>query len=156
MTDAGHGVVPLSSLKSMSGLDFLQAMVDGRLPRAPMGATLNFRPVAVSKGFFAFEGTPGPEHYNPIGTVHGGYAATLLDSCMGCAVQSTLAQGFGYTTLEFKINLLRAITSETGLVRAEGTIVSSGRRVATADGKLVDGKGRLLATGTTTCLIIEL
>ena len=155
MTGATHGVVPLSTLKSMSGLDFLQAMIDGRLPRAPMGATLNFAPVAVAKGFFAFEGTPGVEHYNPIGTVHGGYAATMLDSCMGCAVQSTLAQGFGYTTLEFKISLLRAITSETGVVRAEGTIVSSGRRVATADGKLVDSNGRILVTGTTTCLVME-
>lgn len=156
MTDAGHGVVPLSTLKSMSGLDFLQAMVDGRLPRAPMGATLNFGPVAVSKGFFAFEGTPGPQHYNPIGTVHGGYAATLLDSCMGCAVQSTLAQGFGYTTLEFKINFLRGMTIDTGMVRAEGTVISSGRRVATADGRLLDSQGRILATGTTTCLIMEL
>ncbi len=156
MIDQSHGSVPLDVLKSMSGLDFLQAMIDGKLPRAPIGRLMEFAPVAVSKGFFAFEGKPGAQHYNPIGSVHGGYAATLLDSCMGCAVQSTLAQGFGYTTLEFKINFLRGMTIDTGMVRAEGTVISSGRRVATADGRLLDSQGRILATGTTTCLIMEL
>lgn len=156
MTDQTYGSVPRDVLKSMSGLDFLQAMIDGKLPRAPIGRLMEFSPVAVSKGFFAFEGTPGAQHYNPIGSVHGGYAATLLDSCMGCAVQSTLAQGWGYTTLEFKINFLRGMTTETGVVRAEGTVISSGRRVATADGRLLDSQGRILATGTTTCLVMEL
>ncbi len=103
-----------------------------------------------------FEGRPGAQHYNPIGSVHGGYAATLLDSCMACAVQSTLAQGFGYTTLEFKISLVRGMTCDTGLVRATGTVLTSGRRIATAEGRLVDGQGRLIATGTTTCLVLEL
>jgi uncharacterized protein (TIGR00369 family) len=156
MAGAQHGIVPTATVKSMSGLEFLQAMIDGRLPRAPIGALLNFAPVSVTKGHFVFEGHPGADHYNPIGSVHGGYAATLLDSCMGCAVQSTLAAGFGYTTLEFKISFLRAMSAQTGRVRAEGTVISSGRRVATAEGKLLDGAGRILATGTTTCLVMEL
>ena len=156
MPEQVHGIIPLSTMKSMSGLDFLQAMIDGKLPQAPIAGQLDFALVNVTKGSAAFEGRPGAKHYNPIGTVHGGYAATLLDSCMGCAVQSMLEPGFGYTTLEFKISLLRAITADTGVVRAEGTIVSSGRRVATADGKLLDSNGRLLATGTTTCLVMEL
>ena len=156
MDQVKFGVASLDVMKSMSGLDFLQAIADGRLPRPPISATLNFALVEVAKGFAAFEGRPGPEHYNPIGSVHGGIAATLLDSCMACAVQSTLAQGFAYTTLEFKISLIRGITTETGPVRAEGKVLSTGRRVGTAEGRLVDGQGRLLATGTTTCLIMEL
>ncbi len=88
--------------------------------------------------------------------MHGGYAATLLDSCMACAVQSALTQGYAYTTLEFKISLVRGMTSATGRVRAEGKVLASGRRIATAEGRLVDGEGRLLATGTTTCLILAL
>jgi uncharacterized protein (TIGR00369 family) len=98
---------------------------------------------------------PGPQHYNPIGTVHGGFAATLLDSAMGCAVQSMLPAGTVYTSLEFKISLIRAITSDTGEVRAEGRTLNVGRRVGTAEGQLLDGKGRLLAHGTTTCLVFE-
>jgi uncharacterized protein (TIGR00369 family) len=156
MEQVKFGVASLDTMKSMSGLDFLQAIADGRLPRPPISATLNFALVAVTKGFAVFEGTPGPEHYNPIGSVHGGIAATLLDSCMACAVQSTLAQGFGYTTLEFKISFIRGITTETGRVRAEGKVLSAGRRVGTAEGRLVDAQGRLLATGTTTCLIMQL
>ena len=151
-----YGVTPLDVMKSMSGLEFLQRIVDGRLPRPPIGKTLSFELVAVEKGSAMFEGHPGPEHYNPIGSVHGGYAATLLDSCMACAVQTMQPQGFGYTTLEFKVNLLRAITTDTGKVRAEGKVLSSGRRVASAEGRLTDAAGRLLATGTTTCLVIEI
>ena len=156
MDQVKFGVASLDVMKSMSGLDFLQAIADGRLPRPPISATLNFALVEVANGFAVFEGTPGPEHYNPIGSVHGGIAATLLDSCMACAVQSTLAQGFGYTTLEFKISFIRGVTTETGRVRAEGKVLSAGRRVGTAEGRLVDAQGRLLATGTTTCLIMEL
>jgi uncharacterized protein (TIGR00369 family) len=153
---AGFGVVTIDTMKGMSGLAFLQAMRDGRLPRPPMGALLGFAIVEVAHGSVVFEGTPGQQHYNPLGSVHGGYAATLLDSCMGCAVQTTLAQGSGYTTLEFKVNFLKGITERTGPVRAEGRILSSGRRVATADSRLTDAQGRLLATGTTTCLVMEL
>jgi uncharacterized protein (TIGR00369 family) len=109
----------------------------------------------VEHGRAVFEGTPRLEHYNPLGTVHGGYAATLLDSCMGCAVHTTLPKGIGYTTLEFKISLVRPITADTGLVRAEGKVVSGGRRVATSEGRLTDSRGRLLAHATTTCLVFE-
>jgi uncharacterized protein (TIGR00369 family) len=101
-------------------------------------------------------GRPVPCHYNPIGTVHGGYAATLLDSCMGCCVHSTLPVGAGYTTLEFKVTLIRAITAETGPVTAEGRILNAGRRAATAEGRLTDAKGRLLAHATTTCLVFDM
>ena len=117
---------------------------------------MGFLLTEVAEGRALFRGEPGFEHYNPIGSVHGGWAATLLDSCMGCAVQSTLPQGSGYTTLEFKINLVRGMTDKTGPVEAEGTIVQSGRRVGVAEGRITDGEGRLLAFGTTTCLIFPL
>lgn len=150
------GVAPLETLKSMSGLEFLQALIDRRLPAPPITRTLGFVLTEVSEGRALFRGAPTFEHYNPIGSVHGGWAATLLDSCMGCAVQSTLPQGSGYTTLEFKINLVRGMTDKTGPVAAEGTIVQSGRRVGVAEGRITDGEGRLLAFGTTTCLIFPL
>jgi uncharacterized protein (TIGR00369 family) len=156
MNQPHYGVTPTDAMKSVSGLDFLQRIVDGRLPRPPISQTLDFALVAVANGTATFEGHPAAEHYNPIGSVHGGYAATLLDSCMACAVQSTLAQGFGYTTLEFKISLVRGMTADTGTVKAVGTVLTSGRRIATAEGRLVDTEGRLLATGTTTCLVLEL
>ncbi len=152
---AGYGVVPVETMKGMSGLEFVQAICDGRLPQPPICELLGFALVEVSYGLAVFEGTPGRRHYNPLGSVHGGYAATLLDSCMGCAVQTTLARGIGYTTLEFKVNLLKAISDTTGPVRAEGRILSSGRRIATSDGRLTDAQGRLLATGTTTCLVMD-
>ncbi len=157
MADQAHcGIVSIDTLKSMTGLAFLQAIRDGHLPRPPMAGLLGFALVAVADGSATFEGTPGSQHYNPIGSVHGGYAATLLDSCMGCAVQTKLAQGLGYTTLEFKVNLIRGLTDGTGVVRAVGSVLSSGRRVATAEGRLTDTQGRLLATATTTCLVMEL
>jgi uncharacterized protein (TIGR00369 family) len=147
------GVVPLEILKSHSGLEFLNAIREGRLPRPPIVDTLGFRLVAVVDGFAAFEGEPEFRHYNPIGSVHAGFAATLLDSCMGCAVHAVLEKGLGYTTLELKVNLVRGLTQETGKVRAEGRVLFSGRRTATADGKLIDADGKLLAHSTTTCLI---
>jgi len=150
------GVAPLETLKAMSGLEFLQSLIAGCLPAPPITRTLGFVLTEVSEGRALFRGEPSSEHYNPIGSVHGGWAATLLDSCMGCAVQSTLPQGSGYTTVEFKINLVRGMTDKTGPVEAEGTIVQSGRRVGVAEGRLTDGSGRLLAFGTTTCLIFPL
>ena len=116
---------------------------------------IGFDLTEVDKGRAVFEGTPRFEHYNPLGTVHGGYAATLLDSCMGCSVHTTLPKGTGYTTLEFKVSLVRAVTADTGPVRAEGKVITSGRRVATAEGRLTDADGRLLAHATTTCLVFE-
>ena len=159
MTDVATqswGVSSLDTIKSMSGLEFLCAIRDGRLPGPPIARLLAFSMAEVEHGRVVFEGRPNADHYNPIGSVHGGYAATLLDSCMACAVQSTLPQGNGYTTLEIKVNMVRAITADTGVVRAEGIVLSAGRRIGTAEGRLVDGAGKLLAHGTTTCLIMEL
>ena len=154
-SDAQAGVIPPEALRTLSGLDILRGLRDGTLPPPPMGRLLGFGLEEVEEGRVVFAAVPGGQHYNPIGTVHGGFAATLLDSCMACAVQSTLARGFGYTTLELKVNLVRAMTEDTGPVRAEGRVLHAGRRVATAEGRLTDAAGRLLAHGTTTCLVIE-
>jgi uncharacterized protein (TIGR00369 family) len=140
----------------VTGLEFLRAIGAGELPPAPIAELLGFAPVEVEEGRVVFAVVPGPEHYNPIGTVHGGLAATLLDSAMGCAVQSTLPAGVGYTTLELKVNFVRPITTETGRILCEGTVVHRGGRVATADGRvLAEADGALLAHGTTTCLIFS-
>jgi uncharacterized protein (TIGR00369 family) len=150
------GLVPPEVAAGTSGLDFLQGMIAGRYPSAPIMQVLGFGLVEVEHGRAVFEGTPTFAYYNPLGTVHGGYAATLLDSCMGCSVHTTLAAGTGYITLEFKVSLVRSITAETGRVRAEGRVVSGGRRVATAEGRLIDSSARLLAHATATCLVFAL
>ena len=150
------GIVPPAERAGRSGLELLQGIVRGEYPPAPMAALLGFRLVEVEAGRAVFQGMPRREHYNPIGSVHGGYHATLLDSCMGCAVHSTLPAGMGYTTLEIKINYVRALTDATGPVRAEGRIIQPGRRVATAEGRLVDAQGKLYAHGTTTCLVFPM
>ena len=139
----------------MSGIDFLRKMFAGELPHATMMQQVGFTRGSAEPGLVVFQAMPGLQHYNPIGSVHGGFTATLLDSAMGCAVQSMLPAGTIYTTLEFKISLVRAITKETGEVRAEGRALNVGRRVGTAEGRLLDSKGRLLAHGTTTCLVME-
>ena len=120
-----------------------------------MAETLGYDIVEASKGRVVAAVEPHERHRNPAGTVHGGLAATLLDTCMGLAIQSTLDKGFGQTTLEFKISLVRRITPQTGLVKAEGTVIACGRRVGTAEGRMTDKDGRILAHGTTTCLIFE-
>ena len=117
--------------------------------------TLGYDVAEAASGRVVVTAKPGSAHLNPAGTVHGGFAATLLDSCMGLAVQSTLEKGVNQTTLEFKISLVRPITPETGEIRAEGVVLTRGRRVGTAEGRITDGTGRLLAHGTTTCLIFE-
>lgn len=150
------GVPPIGTLRSMSGLDFLAAIAAGRLPSPPIAQTLDFRLLKVERGMALFEGRPGRAFYNPIGSVHGGYAATLLDSCMACAVHTTLPAGQGYTTLEIKVNLVRAITEATGPVRAEGRVIHAGRTTGTAEGRLTDAAGKLFAHGTTTCAIFAL
>ena len=139
----------------LSGLDLINAMFAGELPPPPIAELMGFRGVEIELGRAVFEFEPGPQHYNPIGTVHGGVAMTLLDSAMGCAVHSTLAAGVRYTTLEVKTNFVRPMTVDTGLVRCEGTVIHGGSRVATAEGKVVDSAGKLLAHGTTTCLILR-
>jgi uncharacterized protein (TIGR00369 family) len=139
---------------AMSGLQQLRAMIEsGRQP--PIGRTLDFSLIEVEEGRAVFEGNPDHRVYNPIGSVHGGYAATLLDSACGIAVHSKLAPGQGYTTLELKISYVRGMTVETGVVRAEGIVISMGRRVAFAEAKLTDATGRILATATSTLLVIS-
>ena len=138
----------------MSGLDFLVAIRDEELPPAPIQRLLDFTLTEVEEGRVVFTAEPGEQHYNPIGVVHGGLAATLLDSAMGAAVHSTLPLGQGYTTLETKFNLTRPVTAQTGEVSAEGKVVHRGRQVATSEATLRDGAGKLLAHGTSTCLII--
>jgi len=147
------GVVPPETLLSYDGRGFLQAIVDGKLPQPPMCGTLGFHLAAVGDGWAAFEGLPEFRHYNPIGSVHGGFAATLLDSALGCAIFSTMARGETWTTLELKFNLVRPITKDTGTVRAEGRIIHRGRTVATSEGTLKDNAGKLYAHATTTCMI---
>lgn len=142
----------------MSGLDYLRAIADGRLPWPPIARLVGFSAEggAIEPGHVAITCTPGEHHYNPIGSVHGGLACTLLDTAMSCAVHTTLPAGVGYTTLELKVSLVRPITGATGRVRAEGTVVHPGRRVATAEGRLVaERDGKLLAHATTTCLVVE-
>jgi uncharacterized protein (TIGR00369 family) len=139
----------------LSGLEQLEAAFNGAKPFEGIGKTMAFRPVTLEEGFVVFEGMPTTAVYNPIGTVHGGYAATLLDSAMGCAVHSRLKAGQSYTTLELKIAYHRAMTDQSGPVRAEGKVISLGRRAAFAEGRLVDAAGQLCATATTTCLVIS-
>jgi uncharacterized protein (TIGR00369 family) len=147
------GVVTPDVLLSYDGLSFLRALIAGELPAPPIAETLGFSLAEAEPGRAVFIGTPSFRHYNPIGTVHAGFAATLLDSCVACAVQTTLAKGEAYTTLELKLNLVRALTEKVGPVRAEGRVVHRGRQVATAEGYLKDGDGKLYAHATTTCII---
>jgi len=160
MSNADHsiryGVVPVETAKKMSGQELLRAIMEGTLPAPPIQQTLDFRLVKVERGYTVFAGIPKFEYYNPIGSIHGGYTAALLDSCMACAVHSTLEAGYSYATLEIKINYVRAITSDTGEVRAEGKVINSGKRIATADGRFFDSAGNLYAHGSTTCLILSL
>lgn len=151
-----YGVIPLADLKSMSGLEFLQGIVSGKLPSPPISRIMGFGLGEVAPGFACFTCTPTYDHYNPIGSVHGGLAGTMLDSCMSCAVQTTLDKGFGYTTLEYRVHLVRGITDKTGPLRAEGRVVHGGKKVATAEGKIIDASGALYAHGTATCLIFQL
>ena len=141
--------------RRLSGIEFMRAIRDKKLPAAPIAALLGFDLVEVDPGHAVFEIVPGERHYNPIGVVHGGLAMTLLDSCMGCAVQTHMAVGSGYTTLEAKTNLVRAITSETGKLRAIGRTLHVGKRMATAEGRLEDASGKLYAHATTTCIVLN-
>ena len=139
----------------MSGLEFVQGLVDGTLPLNTIAETLGYDVTEVERGRVVVAVEPNGTHLNPTGTVHGGLAATLLDSCMGLAIQSTLEKGVGQTTVEFKISLVRPITPDTGLIKAEGLVLNCGRRIGTAEGRITDRNGRLLAHGTTTCLIFQ-
>jgi len=148
---------PLAALeegRKLSPIEHLRAIRDGRIPDPPIARLLGMRLALVEPGEAVFEITPAEQHYNPIGVVHGGIAFTLLDSAMGCAVQSRCPVGKGYTTLELKVNLVRAVTLQTGPIRASAKIVHFGSRTATAEGRLQDAAGTLYAHGTSTCLIL--
>ncbi len=144
----------LRAAPGRSGLELMQDIFAGRLPRPPIAVTMGFTGEHVEEGKAVFVGEPGEFLYNPIGVVHGGFAMALLDSAMGCAIHTTLAAGERYTTLEVKTNFVRPITLDTGRVRCEGVVIYRGGTIATAEGKLiVENSGKLLAHGTTTCLI---
>jgi uncharacterized protein (TIGR00369 family) len=150
-----YGTVSADKQKEMTGLEFVQGLTDGTLPLNTIARTLGYDITEAGSGRVVVTAEPKDTHLNPAGTVHGGLAATMLDSCMGLAIQSTLEKGVGSTTLEFKMSFVRPITPETGRIKAEGTVISRGRRVGTAEGRVTDASGRLLVHGTTTCLIFE-
>jgi uncharacterized protein (TIGR00369 family) len=141
--------------RAMSGLDYLKAIQEGRIPPPPIAVLIDMRIVEVSEGRVVFAAQPAEFHYNPLGAVHGGLAATLLDSALGCAIHSTLPAGTSFTTLEVKVNYLRPMTRETGLVYSEGKVIHVGGRIATAEGRITDADGKLYAHGTTTCIILR-
>lgn len=155
-TQLEYGVVSPDKAKLMSGYEHLKRILDGELPSPPIAKVFDIRLSEAEPGRAVFTGSPSREYYNPSGVVHGGYAATLLDSCMGCAVHSALPAGTGYTTLEIKVSYLRPILENTGVLRAEGKTITVGKRVATAEGRLVGTDGKLYAHATTTCLVFPL
>ena len=150
------GIIPPAEAKKLTGYELIKGIMDGVLPVPPISKVLNFRLAEIGPGRAVFIGQPSLDYYNPIGSVHGGYAATLLDSCMGCAVHTTLPAGVGYTTLEIKVNFVRGILEDSGPLTAEGKVISVGKRVGTAEGRVFDAQNRLYAHGTTTCLIFPL
>jgi len=140
--------------KALAGIDYMKQMIAGKIAPPPIMRLMGFRLKEVGEGLAVFECEPAEQHYNPIGVVHGGLAMTLLDSAMGCCVHTRLAAGVGYTTLEAKVNLVRAITAKTGTIRATGKVIHLGGKTATAEGRLEDAAGKLYAHGTTTCIIL--
>jgi len=152
---AGSGVARPEQLAGKTGHQVFEAMMAGELPAAPIAGTLDFILAETGPGRAVFQGRPQTAHYNPLGTVHGGWIATLLDSAVGCAVHTTLPAGKAYTTLELKVNYVRALTERVPLVRAVGEVIHAGGRVATAEGRLVGPDGALYAHATTTCLIFD-
>jgi uncharacterized protein (TIGR00369 family) len=151
-----YGVTPTEVMASMPGLDFVRAILNGQLPAPPIMQTIEPFDSSAEPGVVVMHSIPGIRHYNPIGSVHGGYAATLLDSVMGLAVHTALPPGSGYTTLEFKVSFIKGMTRDTGTIRSEGRTMNVGRRAATAEARITDAKGRLLAHATTTCLVFEI
>jgi uncharacterized protein (TIGR00369 family) len=150
------GLIPSPEMAKLSGLDVLQGMLAGRYPMPPIQQDGSFTIAEIAPGRAVFTGTPMRRLYNPIGTVHAGWTTTVLDSAMACAVWSTLEAGLGFTTMEFKVSLVRPLTEETGPVRAESAILSRGKRAATAEARMTDAGGRLMAHATTTCIVFPL
>jgi uncharacterized protein (TIGR00369 family) len=151
-----YGVTPTQVMTSMAGIDFVRAIFERRLPEPPIMQTVEPFDCSAEPGVVVIHSIPGFRHYNPIGSVHGGYAAILMDSAMGLAIHSMLPAGSGYTTLEFKISFIKGMSKDSGTVRTEGRTLSVGRRAATAEARITDAKGRLLAHATTTCLVFEI
>jgi len=149
-----YAVADPAEIRGMSGREFLQAMIDGKLPPPAIAETMSFRLVEVGDGFAVFEGDSGPHLLNPLGTVHGGWALTLIDSAAGCAAHTLIPAGVSYTTIETKANFSRPISHDTGIVRAEGRVVGRGRRIISCEARVVDLKGRLLAHGTSTLMVL--
>jgi len=158
MQTAGHGpgVAHPDQIAGKTGLQMMQAMLRGEIPYPHIAKTLNFLIVEVDSGRAVFQGTPGVEHLNPMGSVHGGWFATLLDSALGCAVHTMMPPGRGYTTAELGVNLVKAITPKVQRVRAEGKVIHCGRQLATAEARLIGPDGTLYAHATTTCLVFEM
>ncbi len=153
---AAPGVAERAALRSHSGMEFLNGIASGAIPPAPIAELLGITPISVEPGRTVFQGMPGLAHYNPSGVVHGGYAASLLDTAVGCAIHTMLPAGKGYTTLELKVNYIRAMTDKTGPVRAEAKVVNLGGQVGIAEGRITDAQGKLYAFATTTCLVFDI
>jgi uncharacterized protein (TIGR00369 family) len=149
-----YGVATPEEVAGKSGIEMLRALIAGELPAPTMGRTLGFRLVAIEPGLAIFEGEPSDDLLNPLGSVHGGWALALIDSAAGCALHTELPAGTGYTSVETKVNFTRAIRPDAGTVRCEGRVVTRGRTIATAEARLTDGEGRVLAHGTSTLLIL--
>jgi len=154
-TEIRYGLATPAELAGKAGREFLQAVIDGRLPQPPICETLSFRLVEVGDGFAAFEGKPGARLLNPMAGVHGGWALTLIDSACGCAAHSVLPAGTGYATIETKGNLARPITKDTGRVRAEGHVISRGRQIISTEARVLGADGKVLAHGTSTLLVLS-
>lgn len=152
----GPGVARPDQIAGKSGLETMQAMLRGELPHAAIAHTLDFLVIGIGDGEATFQGTPGPQHFNPMGSVHGGWFATLLDSALGCAVHTKMPPGRGYTTAELSVNIVKALTPKVQRVRAIGRVIHCGRQLATADARLVGPDGTLYAHATTTCLVFEM
>lgn len=153
VSQLGIGTIPREDVSLYSGIELLQRLIDGHYPAPPIGERLNFGLSEVSEGRAVFRGLPGERHLNPLGSVHGGWTGTIMDSALACAVQTLLARGEAYTTVEYKVNLTRPITARTGEVVCEGRVVSKGRTIAVSEATLKDKNGKLLAFGTETCTI---
>lgn len=151
--DRMFGVVSREALVAGDGLSFLRGIIDGTQPAPPFAEAMDFDLVEAEEGRVVFTGRPSARFFNPLGTIHGGWTATILDSAMACAAHSTLKPGEGYTTLEMKLNYVRPVMPDTGTVRCEGRLIHRGGSVITSEGRLVDGQGKLLAHGTETCLV---
>jgi uncharacterized protein (TIGR00369 family) len=153
---AGCGVSRPDQVAGKSGLELMLAMLRGELPYPPIARTLNFQLLEAAEGRAMFQGTPGPDHYNPMGGIHGGWYATLLDSALGCAVHTMMPAGRGYTTAELGVNVVKAIPPKVQRVRAEAKVLHCGRQLATAEARLYGPDGTLYAHGTTTCLVFDM